>query len=322
MMERLPFLPDRPALLAPMAGYTDIPYRTLCKDFGCDLAYTEMVSAKGLVYGGEGSRALLEISPREGCAGVQIFGSEPEIMARAAQEIACDPAVALLDINMGCPVPKVVNNGEGSALMKNVPLAAKIVAAVVKVVDIPVTVKMRKGFDAAHVNCAELARAVEESGAAMVTVHGRTRADMYSGSADLDAIASVKAAVKIPVIGNGDIYSGADALNMMKYTRCDGVMAARGAIGNPFIFRKIKAALAGAEYAPPTENERIDAAIDHISRLASFKGKRAIVEIRKHLPHYVRGMRGAAAFRVAANELDTPEALIALLESYRVRLGA
>jgi len=320
MLGRIDFLPARAALLAPMAGYTDLPYRTLCKDFGCDFAYTEMVSAKGLVYGGEGSRALLALSPDEGRAGVQIFGSEPEIMARAAREIARDPAVALIDINMGCPVPKVVNNGEGSALMKNVPLAAAVVAAVVAAVDIPVTVKLRKGFDAEHVNCAPLARALEQSGAALVTVHGRTRAEMYSGAADLDAIASVKAAVYIPVIGNGDICSGADAVRMLCYTRCDGVMVGRGAIGNPFIFREIKAALSGAPYAPPSTQERIDAAIEHITRLVSFKGDRALVEIRKHLPHYVRGMRGAAAFRVAANALSTPGELVALLQSYRARL--
>lgn len=312
----LPFLPDLPILLAPMAGVTDISYRALCKELGCDFTYTEMVSAKGLFYGGVGSAALLETDPIERPCGVQIFGREPELMAEIARRL-CEDSVgelALIDINMGCPAPKITGNGEGSALMLEPALAGRIIEAVAKASTLPVTVKFRKGFDESHVNALEFGRMAENSGAAMVTVHGRTRAQMYSGRADWDIIGEVKAALSIPVIGNGDVFTGADALALRAHTGCDGIMVARGAQGNPFIFAEIKAALAGEAYTQPGEAQRLAMARLHLQRAVAHKGQRAVIEMRKHVAWYLKGVRGAAALRAKANEAATLEEMLALLE--------
>ena len=284
-----------PVLLAPMAGVTDLPYRRLCRELGCDFTYTEMVSAKGLRYGAAATAALLETSPEERPCGVQLFGREPAILAEVAGKLCRENRgeLALIDINMGCPAPKITGNGEGSALMKEPKLAAQIIEAVVKASDLPVTVKFRKGFDAAHCNALEFAKLAQESGAALVTLHGRTREQMYSGKADWDVIARVKQALSIPVIGNGDVFSGADALAMRAYTHCDGIMVARGAQGNPFIFQEIQAALAGRPYTPPTPAQRLDMALEHLRRAVEYKGERAYVEMRKHMAWYIRGIRGA-----------------------------
>lgn len=314
-MKTLPFLPAFPILLAPMAGVTDLTYRALCKELGCDFTYTEMVSAKGLYYGGGGSAALLETAACERPCGVQIFGREPALMAEISRRLCGENRgeLALIDINMGCPAPKITGNGEGSALMLEPALAGRIIEAVTKASSLPVTVKFRKGFDDAHVNALEFGRIAQESGAAMVTVHGRTRAQMYAGRADWDIIAGVKDALSIPVIGNGDVFCGADALALRAHTGCDGIMVARGAQGNPFIFREIKAALQGAAYAPPTEEERLDMAMVHLKRAVEHKGERAVIEMRKHVAWYLKGIRGAAALRARVNEAATLEAMLDIL---------
>lgn len=306
-----------------MAGVTDMPYRVLCREMGCDFSYTEMVSAKGLLYGGEGSRRLLATLRAEYPYGVQIFGREPAVMAEAVRQLCGEYAegVALIDINMGCPVHKVTANGEGSALMLEMPLAGRIIAAAVKAAaGLPVTVKFRKGYDEDHVNAEPFARMAQESGASMLTVHGRTRAQMYAGKADWDILAAVKAAVDIPVIGNGDVFSGMDALAMRAHTGCDGIMVARGAQGNPFIFQEIKAALAGEAYTRPTDTARLDMAMEHARRLVMAKGERAIPEMRKHVAWYVKGMPHAAELRVRVNQAKSLDEMLCLLTMYKEAL--
>lgn len=304
-------------MLAPMAGFTDMTYRALCREQGCDFTFSEMISAKGLSFGGKSAR-LLDTAPSERPCGIQLFGREPDIMADMAKRI-CDEsegAVALIDINMGCPAPKITGNGEGSALMREPLQAARVIEAVAKASVLPVSVKFRKGWDTASENYLEFARMAEQSGAAMVTLHGRTREQMYSGTADWDAIAQVKAALSIPVMGNGDVTDGASALAMRQHTHCDGIMIGRGALGNPYIFPEIKAAVAGQPYTPPTDAQRLDIAIKHIRGIVSHKGERAVVEMRKHIAYYVRGMRGASAFRVAATRAETADDMIAMIEQF------
>ncbi len=305
-----------PVLLAPMAGVTDASFRGICREMGADFSYTEMISAKGLKYNNRNTTTLLDASEREIALGygVQLFGAESDTLALAAAELSrTQPNLKLIDINMGCPAHKIVSNGEGSALMKDECLASRIISAVVKASKLPVTVKFRKGWDDEHINALSFAKMAEESGAAMLTVHGRTRAQMYSGEADWDIIARIKAEVKIPVIGNGDIFSGKDALNMLEYTHCDGIMVARGAEGNPFIFREIQAALANEEYTPPTYAERIAAAIDHAERLTERRGERAIIEMRKHVSWYLSGMRNSASLRARVNSITSLDELKELL---------
>lgn len=308
----------RPVLLAPMAGVTDAAFRGICREMGADFSYTEMISAKGLKYNNRNTTTLLNASESERMLGygVQLFGAESDTLALAAYELSrTQPDLKLIDINMGCPAHKIVSNGEGSALMKNEVLASRIISAVVKASALPVTVKFRKGWDNEHINAVKFAKMAEESGAAMITVHGRTREQMYSGKADWDIIAEIKAAVKIPVIGNGDIFGGSDALRMLKYTDCDGIMVARGAEGNPFIFREIKAALANEAYTPPTYSERIAAAVDHAERLTARRGERAIVEMRKHVSWYLSGMRNSASLRARVNSITSLDELKELLSA-------
>ena len=307
-----------PIALAPMAGVTDLPFRILCRELGCDLTFTEMVSAKGLLYGNENTEKLLETAPMEEPCGFQIFGSEPDIMADIARRLEEDYAgkVALIDINMGCPAHKIVGNGEGSALMRDVPLAGRIIEAVAKAIKLPVTVKFRKGWDENSVNAVEFARMAEESGASAICVHGRTRAQGYSGRADWGIIGSVKAAVNIPVLGNGDIYTAEDMLNMRKETGCDGVLIARGAMGNPWIFRACKAVLSGEQTVPPTLTERISLAIRHARMQQDYRGAHGIIEMRKHIAWYLSGLPHAAQLRVRVNSCETLADLEEMLLSY------
>ena len=318
------FFQQHRLLLAPMAGVSDEAFRALCREQGADLAYTEMVSAKGLSFANEKTRRLLALAPGEDQVAVQLFGHEPDVMAREAGWIEDEmgEALAYLDVNMGCPARKITGNGEGSALMRDLPRAARIIQAAAKASSLPITVKFRKGYDAEHINAVAFARMAEESGAQMVTVHGRTREQMYSGRADWDIIAEVKQALSIPVIGNGDVFSGADALALRAYTGCNGVMVARGAEGNPFIFREIKAALRGEPYSPPAAAERIDAALVHARRLVACRGNRAVIEMRKHVAWYLSGMRGASALRAQVNRIDSLAELEAMLTQYKGSLDS
>ena len=306
---------DNPVMLAPMAGVTDLPYRLICKEMGCDYMITEMVSAKAVLYNNKNTDILLQTKPEEGPVALQLFGSDPEIMADIALRLS-ELNFTAFDINMGCPVPKVVNNGEGSALMKNPVLAGKIVETMVRKIDKPVTVKFRKGFDAEHVNAVEFAHIMEESGAAAITVHGRTREQFYSGEADWDIIAAVKDRVKIPVFGNGDIFSADDALRMYKETGCDGIAVGRGAKGNPWLFREIKAALAG-EPVPkrPTMSEIKHMIKRHATLMTEYKPEFMVVrEMRKHVSWYTTGLHNCSALRDEVNHTETMEELFELLD--------
>lgn len=308
-----------PVLLAPMAGITDAAFRGICRTMGADFSYTEMISAKGMHHGNENTEALLETAPEETTFGVQLFGSEPNILAQAAHTLCRGHLIglAVIDINMGCPAHKIVRNGEGSALMKNELLAAKIIETVVRASSVPVSVKFRKGWDDAHVNAVSFAKLAQDSGAAMITIHGRTREQMYEGRADRDIIARAKQAVRIPVIANGDVFTGEDALAMREHTGCDGVMIARGVRGNPFIFREIKAALAGAKYDAPTPAQRIDMAAAHAKALVARKGPGAVAQLRKHVAWYAGGLNGAATLRRRVNTVENMQDLLDLLERYK-----
>ena len=284
--------PVRGVILAPMAGVTDYAFREICAGLGADATVTEMVSAKALCYGDKKTASLLRRNRGVLC-GVQIFGSEPEFMARGAQLALELSGADFVDINLGCPMPKIVNNGEGSALMKDPELAGRIVRAVCEAVEVPVTVKTRKGWDKGHVNVVELARAVEENGAAAIAVHGRTKTMLYSGTADWDIIAEVKKAVSIPVIANGDVVSPEAALRCLRRTGADGVMVGRGAFGDPWLFQQIRAALEG-EPVPerPPLAERMEVALRQIELAKADKGEHiACLEARKQLAWYLRGVR-------------------------------
>ena len=296
--------------LGPMAGVTDLPFRLLCKEQGADLICTEMVSAKGIFYNNKNTEDLLRIDDRERPVSLQLFGSDPDIISEMAKKIE-HRNFDILDINMGCPVPKVVNNGEGSALLKNIPLAAKIIEKTVKAIDKPVTVKFRKGFGADEVQAIEMAKAAEEAGAAAVAVHGRTREQYYSGKADWEIIAKVKDTVSIPVIGNGDIFTPEDAKNMMEKTNCDGVMIGRGAQGNPWIFHQIKTYLeTGMVPEKPPFSEVCRMILRHAKMQIEWKGeKRGVREMRSHAAWYTAGYPHSASLRRAMNTVETYEQL-------------
>ena len=297
-------------VLGPMAGVTALPFRLLCKEQGAGLLCMEMVSAKGIYYNNKNTEQLLAIDEREHPVSLQLFGSDPEIMSEMAKKIEERP-FDILDINMGCPVPKVVNNGDGSALMKNPVLAGKIIEKTARAIKKPVTVKIRKGFDDAHINAVEMAKVAEASGAAAIAVHGRTREQYYSGRADWDIIRQVKEAVKIPVIGNGDILTPEDAIRIEEQTGCDGFMIARGAQGNPWIFAQILHYFKTGEHLPkPTAEEMVQMMLRHAKMQLAFKGDyTGIREIRKHAAWYTAGYPNAARLRSAINEVESYEQL-------------
>jgi nifR3 family TIM-barrel protein len=293
-----------PIILAPLAGITDQTFREICRRNGAGFSYSEMISAKSIVYDNANTKKLLDNAGEHNSPwAVQLFGHEPDVIAEAIKRLEYVP-FDVVDINMGCPVPKVVKNGEGSALMNDAGLVARIVEAAVKASHRPVTIKTRKGFSPARINAVEIARAAEAGGASAVAVHGRTRDQMYSGHADWDIVAEVKRAVKIPVIGSGDIFSYDDAACRLASGCCDAVMAARGALGNPWIFQK----------EPPMVNERIETALMHLRLTVMHKGGYiGVQEMRKHLSWYVKGLPGAAALRVKINAAKTEEEMRELL---------
>lgn len=302
-------------ILAPMAGVTDLPFRVLCKEQGAGLLCMEMVSAKAIYYGSKNTEELMKISPAEMPVSLQLFGSDADIMADMAKKIEEKP-FAVLDINMGCPVPKVVNNGEGSALMKNPKLAEEIITKMVRAVKKPVTVKIRKGFDEAHLNAVEMAKIAEASGAAAVAVHGRTREQYYAGKADWDCIRAVKEAVKIPVIGNGDVTDALSAERLLKETGCDGVMVGRAAQGNPFIFREITEYLETGIIPPKPTPAEVRATIERHARMQmEEKGEyTGVREMRKHLSWYTVGYPNSAKYRQMINSMETMEELLRSLD--------
>jgi tRNA-dihydrouridine synthase B len=305
------------AVLAPMAGVSDLAYRVIARRMGAAMTTAEMVSAKGLYYKNEKTRDMLKIDPGEHPVALQLFGSEPDIMALGAKEME-KAGADIIDINMGCPMQKVVKNGDGSALMKNVPLAAAVVKAMVEAVHVPVTVKMRLGWTRETENCVELAKAVEEAGAAAITVHGRTREDFYTGCADWEKIGEVVQAVHIPVFGNGDVVDGPTAARLMKETGCAGVAIGRAAWGNPWVFERVNTYLeTGTILPPPTNEMRIAMAREHLHGLVKEKGERvAVKEMRAHASRYFHGLPEAASLRREIMKALTEEEFNRLLDAY------
>lgn len=309
---------ENPFFLAPLAGITDAPFRRICKEQGAGLVYSEMVSGKGLYYNDKSTEKLLRIYEEEKPVAYQIFGSEPEIIGFTAEKLA-GRGNCILDINMGCPVPKVVKNGEGSALLKDPELVKSIIRVAVASAGKPVTVKIRIGWDKARINAVEIAQAAEDAGASAIGVHGRTREQFYSGKADWNVIRDVKKAVSVPVIGNGDVFSGMDAIRLMEETGCDFVMIARGALGNPWIFREALALWEGKSLpAPPELDEKLELIIKHFDLLLEEKGEYAAVrEMRKHAGWYLKGIPGSAAVRRQLNTIVNGDLLKETLASIK-----
>ncbi|HBF0844172.1 TPA: tRNA dihydrouridine synthase DusB [Clostridioides difficile] len=303
--------------LSPMAGVTDLPFRLICKEQGCGLLYTEMINGKALCYDDENTKKMLKIEEEEHPVAVQIFGSEPEFMGRAA-EIMNDYSNEILDINMGCPAPKVVKNGDGSALMKNPKLAEEVLRAVVKNSKKPVTLKIRKGWDDNSVNAVEIAKIAEGCGISALAIHGRTREQFYSGKADWDIIAEIKKNLSIPVIGNGDVFTIEDSINMLDKTGCDAIMIGRGAQGNPWIFKRINHYMNTGEILPePTLNEKISTAIKHLKLAVEEHGEYvAVREMRKHIAWYLKGLRNSAKLRDEINKIEDYQEVVSKLEYY------
>ena len=308
---------DNNVFLAPMAGVTDMPFRVLCKEMGCGLLYTEMISAKGIYYNDIKSFKLTEIDPVEEPTAIQIFGSEPDIMAKVAERLS-QLNTAIIDINMGCPTPKITKNGEGSALMRNPVLAGKIIKEVSKASSKPVTVKIRKGWDDDNINAVEFAKMAEENGASAIAVHGRTREQFYCGKADWEIIKKVKNSVAIPVIGNGDIFTEQDARNMLEETGCDGIMVGRGAQGNPWIFDKIiKHLKYNEKLSDISYEDKIEMIKRHMQMLIKVKGEiSGVREMRKHIAWYVKGMKNSTVLREKVFHAVSEEEVINLLHEY------
>lgn len=303
--------------LAPMAGITDLPFRVMCKKEGCGLTYTEMISAKGLFYKDKNTQELLNIDEIEKPSAIQIFGSDADIMGQIACELSCINT-DIIDINMGCPTPKIIKNGDGCALMKNQKLAGEIVKKVVENSKKPVSVKIRKGWDQNSVNAIEFAKAMENNGASAVTVHGRTREQFYKDKADWDIIREVKKAVDIPVIGNGDVFTPQDAKKMLDYTGCDAVMIGRGVRGNPWIFNRTVTYLKTGELLPePTHQEKIDKIFEHFELMLKYKGERiAVKEMRKHIAWYIKGLKNSAIIKQKINTLNYFKEIKEMLVQY------
>ena len=305
------------AILAPMAGFTDLPFRLICEEYGCNFTFTEMINAKALCYHDEKTTQMLDISGQKKYVGVQIFGSEVEYIGKAVKIINDLDRFAHIDINMGCPAPKIVKNGDGSALMKNPSLASKIVEEAKKNSSIPVTVKIRKGFDDNNVNAVEFAKMLEQSGADAITVHGRTTRQYYSGVADWDIIAEVKQAVKVPVIGNGDVKSPEDAKRMMEYTNCDSVLIARAAQGNPFLFAQINDYFENGSYEDIQDSQRIKITLKHYKlSMEKFETSVAVREMRKQINCYLKGIKNSCAVKNQINMQNDYEKVIKMLESF------
>lgn len=313
---------DNNVFLAPMAGVTDISFRGLCKEMGCGMVYTEMVSAKALYYGSENTQTLLRIADEEKPVAAQIFGREPEIMASMVEEhLNNRDDICIIDINMGCPANKIVKNGEGSALMKEPEVAYSIVRALKKVTDKPVTVKFRKGYDEQNINAVDFAKGMEQAGVDAVTIHGRTKQQMYEGKADWDIIRQIKKAVSIPIIGNGDVFSPEDALKMKEITNCDGIMIARGSRGNPWIFRQIQNVLNGKPAGEVSDKERLQMCLRHYELAIKYDGEyKAVREMRKHASWYIKGLPRCTDIRNEINILDDSEKVIEILKQYRDEL--
>jgi len=303
--------------LSPMAGVTDLPFRLICKEKGCGMLYTEMINAKALCYDDENTKKMLKIEDEEHPIAVQIFGSEPEFMGKAAA-IMNEYPNEILDINMGCPAPKVIKNGDGSALMRNPKLASEVLSSVVKNSKKPVTLKIRKGWDDDSVNAAEIAKIAEQCGISALAIHGRTREQFYSGKADWDIIEQIKQTINIPVIGNGDVFEVEDAVNMLEKTKCDAIMIGRGSQGNPWIFKRINHYMETGEILPePTLEERITTAIKHMNLAVAEHGEYvAVREMRKHIGWYLKGLKNSAKYRDQINKITDYKEVIAMLEEY------
>ena len=308
---------DNKVFLSPMAGVTDLPFRLICKEQDCGMLYTEMINAKALCYDDQNTKKMLKIEEEEHPVAVQIFGSDPAFMGGAA-EILNEYPNEILDINMGCPAPKVIKNGDGSALMKNPKLAEEVLKSVVKNSKKPVTLKIRKGWDDNNINAVEIAKIAEASGISALAIHGRTREQYYSGKADWDIIAKIKENINIPVIGNGDVFEVEDAINMINKTKCDAIMIGRGAQGNPWIFKRINHYMKTGEILPePTGEEKINAALKHLKLAIDEHGEYvAVREMRKHIAWYLKGLRGSAKLRDEINKIESYEEVVNKLRDY------